>query len=675
MRRTHESSVKNGDDYNFKKEHVMKRALGCAVTMVLVSVSLCMGAVEFPYSTGFENFIVDQNVAGQFEWGGGGGTDWTFIRNDASLAAEGQQYASIGKGNGWTDYIMTPGITNTPETGKCWVEFAYKVGAENTTGDETIQIGANSGNIVYQISIAPDMKLYFNNTEVTNVSLARGQWYRYAIEVNNGSNASLYVDRQNVATAAYGSLGRYGLGISQVYFYGGYNGGGWPAGDIYGYVDDFKMGAGDYLNLASMPIFSQTYPYIAGPKGIVITGVAGATIRYTVNGTNPTETNGTVIASGTSVTVNDGTNLRARAWLNGMDPSDVRSVTYTIPTSFNQPATIPQNNSIVINGDLSEWPADSFVALNTVYEGDPYDIAEAYYAASWGSDGKIRVAVKVRDTSHYFTNTYTGWDRRDAIEVYLHTGNPMGSNEYSGKWEGAQQYAVGIKNISGLNQVWTNLADYNGSIPAGTGLVAAGKVVGEWINYEVEMTPFDYYGGITSQPNIVAALNPNDLIGLDVCVASCDNESFFAGMKSENDMKQKSFYYDRFGLHKLVAAPTLRPGDANGDGAVDVGDLGILAANYGGTEKTWAQGDFNGDHAVDVGDLGILAAHYGEGTVNRSSADFSTDYAKAFGTAVAEDTSAQDETSSSVCSALGLPLIAGLMLAGLTLLNGTKFKD
>jgi hypothetical protein len=54
------------------------------------------------------------------------------------------------------------------------------------------------------------------------------------------------------------------------------------------------------------------------------------------------------------------------------------------------------------------------------------------------------------------------------------------------------------------------------------------------------------------------------------------------------------------------------PGDANLDGTVDVGDLGILAANWTSNSGTWSQAEFNGDGTVDVGDLGILAAHYGQ---------------------------------------------------------------
>jgi hypothetical protein len=62
-----------------------------------------------------------------------------------------------------------------------------------------------------------------------------------------------------------------------------------------------------------------------------------------------------------------------------------------------------------------------------------------------------------------------------------------------------------------------------------------------------------------------------------------------------------------------AAGGTIQPhaGDANNDGAVNVGDLGILAANWNGTGKVWATGDFTGEGSVNVGDLGVLAANWG----------------------------------------------------------------
>ncbi len=55
----------------------------------------------------------------------------------------------------------------------------------------------------------------------------------------------------------------------------------------------------------------------------------------------------------------------------------------------------------------------------------------------------------------------------------------------------------------------------------------------------------------------------------------------------------------------------IHPGDATLDDSVDVGDLGVLAANYGLSGKAWIHGDFTGDGIVNVGDLGVLAANYG----------------------------------------------------------------
>lgn len=124
------------------------------------------------------------------------------------------------------------------------------------------------------------------------------------------------------------------------------------------------------------------------------------------------------------------------------------------------------------------------------------------------------------------------------------------------------------------------------------------------------------------------------------------------------------------GQKVLGIEPPVR-GDANDDRMVDVGDLGILAANYNHNLKAegidsplWRSfGDFNGDGIVDVGDLGILAANY------RVGSSFSADYGKAFGiTAESEDTS-EETIGRMICSGLGLPLIVMLGMMGLMLMK------
>jgi hypothetical protein len=59
-------------------------------------------------------------------------------------------------------------------------------------------------------------------------------------------------------------------------------------------------------------------------------------------------------------------------------------------------------------------------------------------------------------------------------------------------------------------------------------------------------------------------------------------------------------------------APIGLPGDANGDGRVDINDLTIVLAHYGQTGAVWSQGEFTGDGTVDINDLTIVLAHYGQ---------------------------------------------------------------
>jgi hypothetical protein len=539
------------------------------------------------------------------------------------------------------------------------------------------------------------------------------------------------------------------------------------------------------------------------------------------------------------------------------------------------------------------------------------DIPEAYYAARWQAD-KIYLAVKVRDTSHYFTDSYSSATARDAIEIYLHTDN-NGNVAYQTNQAVAQQYVVGMK--PSCDAVWLTTVGSNGCYDlSGTPEVAtaAGRIDGEWIYYEIAITPYTYFGLLESNnlnTSVISTLFTGEVIGLDVCVVG-NSAGTYTGMKSENTDTGKWCNWEQFGLHELTAGtaaslattviesrngriettcnaagmdyvqnngrvhidatkykhitlsgtvtnwtgfvdtswnwaagfisligtdyfanpmnvPTVTDetmtsvfsylgdtnygtidkqmgwganaglclwkdridrgytsgfavqdcvpndppaghdvemgrsllsdptqfeyelvydlangvltaryrdigdsewdyagvtkiglrndytslagtpaandnwsnviftvqmengltsanpdtygfnytikmkvagvvsGDANLDGSVDVGDLGILAANYGGTGKSWNQGDFNNDGLVDVGDLGILAAHYG---TSASKADWSADYAKAFGSTVTDDIN-EDTLGSSICNGLGLSLIAGLALMGLMLVK------
>jgi len=70
-------------------------------------------------------------------------------------------------------------------------------------------------------------------------------------------------------------------------------------------------------------------------------------------------------------------------------------------------------------------------------------------------------------------------------------------------------------------------------------------------------------------------------------------------------------YATNLAVDNVIVTIPFHGGDANNDGHVNVGDLGILAVNWSGTGKTWSTGDFTGDGLVNVGDLGVLAVNWG----------------------------------------------------------------
>ncbi len=412
----------------------------------------------------------------------------------------------------------------------------------------------------------------------------------------------------------------------------------------------------DAPRVAKPKITPEGGAFVTYPTVTITSDTAGADIRYTTDGSEPT-------ASSTQYTapfaISAPQTIRVVAFPpsgSSLYKSEETAARFdAVPTTFNNPVEIkPATSAITCDGNLTEWADAQWVEMTEPYDGNPTDITKAYYAAKWAPDGsKIYVAVKVQDSTHVFTDTYDNWNTRDAVEIYLRT------NGYSDDYkfplqEPAQQYTIGIM-LTDRDAVWTAIGG-GIAVPDVCQFQAGGKEDGDWLYYEVAMTPFKYMGALAGRSSVITPVIAGQVINLDVAVAG--NNGMYTGMKAENMLQWKSEEYTKFGLHKLV---TQYPGDANGDKVVNVVDLGILATNYGLSGKTWADGDFNGDGLVNVVDLGILATHYGE-TSGSAAADSSKVISS---TEAKEDTTA---TSTLACPAAGLPLIAGLLLAALAMM-------
>jgi ELWxxDGT repeat protein len=107
-------------------------------------------------------------------------------------------------------------------------------------------------------------------------------------------------------------------------------------------------------------------------------------------------------------------------------------------------------------------------------------------------------------------------------------------------------------------------------------------------------------GGITSG---AAATDPTSSTALGHASNAVLNKTSFAGVTglTATDVLVKYTY----------------AGDANLDGQVDIGDLGLLAGAWQQPSgKTWFDGDFTYDGAVNIGDLGLLAGNWQKGVGN-----------------------------------------------------------
>ena len=130
-----------------------------------------------------------------------------------------------------------------------------------------------------------------------------------------------------------------------------------------------------------------------------------------------------------------------------------------------------------------------------------------------------------------------------------------------------------------------------------------------WVHQQWEGSKFRIkaWGGAASAEPAVWAWDTDLGAGFATSLDTIDFS--FRGPLSVDNVVLADVLGEAYALGVVVA---LHPGDANGDNMVDVGDLGILGANYGKTTgMTWATADFTGEGAVDVGDLGVLGANYG----------------------------------------------------------------
>jgi hypothetical protein len=260
-----------------------------------------------------------------------------------------------------------------------------------------------------------------------------------------------------------------------------------------------------------------------------------------------------------------------------------------------------------------------------------------------GNIGTMTFTLRGRTYHVSATHYDAGWngDTGDGNDIGLVKLDSVVGNVTPAYLYGSTDENHRIATIVGYGKTGTGLTGAvltAGTKRAGTNVVGLGSVLNgiRWTgggNDNMLAADFDQpQAGVTGDPTQNLAV-PTDL---EYCAAPGDSgggwfiekngqeylasvTSFIAGYPANT---QYGMYGDIFGATRvgsylnwisqyttyLLVPP--HAGDADNDGAVDLGDLGILSGNWGHSGN-WSTGDYTGDGQVGLADLGILAGNWG----------------------------------------------------------------
>ena len=141
------------------------------------------------------------------------------------------------------------------------------------------------------------------------------------------------------------------------------------------------ISASEFSWRVAIPTFSVAAgTYNTTQTVTVAVATADATIHYTVNGAEPTESHPTV-SSGSSLTIDESKTLKAKAWKPGIPDSAVRSATYTLQALT--PTISPSSGTFASPQNVSVQTGTSGATLRFTLDGSDPTASSTVYTGSF----------------------------------------------------------------------------------------------------------------------------------------------------------------------------------------------------------------------------------------------------------------------------------------------------
>jgi len=166
---------------------------------------------------------------------------------------------------------------------------------------------------------------------------------------------------------------------------------------------------------------------------VVSTATSGATIHYTTNGVDPTESDPTV-TSGSTVSVTQSLTLKAKAWKSGIPASNVDGNTYTLKVFVN--TLSPGTGTYNVNQNVTVSTTASGATLHYTTNGN--DPTESDPVVTSGSTVAVTQSLTLK-----VKGWKTGWTTSDTVTgVYTMKVGTPGLSPVAGQYTSAQTVTV-----------------------------------------------------------------------------------------------------------------------------------------------------------------------------------------------------------------------------------------
>ena len=212
-----------------------------------------------------------------------------------------------------------------------------------------------------------------------------------------------------------------------------------------------------------------------------------------------------------------------------------------------QPADIPENGRIRIDGRLEDWKNAEWTPLTRSLDGDPVHISNAQWSIQWNDDPALFIAVQYDDSCIVLQNSYVNSNAQDCVEIFVRGDTGSNPSDYSENQSSAQHYIFGLSK----NKIttWKKLAG-TGSFPAHNPATAAVLLNGNTFICEIRIPLYDKFSIKSRRDCRLTEVFPGLEIGVDIAIVDV-GATGYAGRQTENTMPDKSSNADHIAEHTL----------------------------------------------------------------------------------------------------------------------------